>query len=260
MRIAWLIAAAIAWPMLAGAEPLYLSGTIGKASVLAMIERKAGAISGWYVYLRHGKQIRLEGTIDGHDKFSLTETPPGAGAPSGYWTGTIRGRSWTGWWTKLDHSSPAALALSENHDTLATASGSISCRAKPDRVITDYSFDQSLVLALAGGRVSRLSLSHRARGKGDEQDCGVDLRDLERAPSHAGILFRATGDEAAEAGPHCSVRIVAAGDYLYVQMGDFSEDGNDCTGVGEETRFCTPRGNFNDLIVNRKTGACTMVQ
>ena len=259
--VRFLLAAAFAlWAIPAAAEPIYLSGTVGKAPVFIMLERKETEVSGWYLYLRQGKEIRLEGTIDAAGKFSLTETPAGAGAPSGYWTGTVHGSGWSGWWAKLDESSPAALALNENRDTLAALSIQISCRAKPDRIITDYSFDQSLDLALSAGRVSRFSTSHRSRGKGDEQDCGVDLRDLDRVPSRAGILFRAKGDDAADPAPHCSVRVLAMGDYLYVQMGDFTEDGNDCAGVGEETRFCSPRGNFNDLIVDRRTGTCRMVE
>ncbi len=249
-----------AWATLACAEPLYLTGTVGKAQVFATIERDSAGISGWYLYLRHGKQLRLTGKTGAGGTFTLSEYSPGGSVIAATFRGTVKGAQWTGMWQAAIGGPPVAFALSENHDVLAALSGNFRCKARQVDGELGWTWEQTLDLALARGRVSKFSTVHTARTmEGDEQNCGLGLSDLERKSSRTGILFRAAGDEAGTEGGHCSVRILTAGDYLYVKIGDTTEDGNDCRGLSD-TMFCSPRGNWNDLVLNRKTGQCTMVQ
>jgi hypothetical protein len=247
-------------PMLAGAEPRFLSGTIGKAPVVVMLQRDGATISGWYLYLRYGKDIQLEGKIDAAGNFTLNETDYPHPAITGILRGAVHGAQWTGTWSKPTGEGPVSFALNENHDTLAAISGHFSCTAKQSDRQSGFTFDESISLNMAHGAVTQLTVSHAADRSGERQECSIGLSDLERAQTRAGVLFRAKGDDPADKGAHCSVHIIAVGDYLYLKMGDFTEDGNDCLGVGDDVRFCSPRGNFNDLLVNRKIGTCAMVQ
>ncbi|HEY4141639.1 MAG TPA: hypothetical protein VGM57_09515, partial [Pseudolabrys sp.] len=75
------------------------------------------------------------------------------------------------------------------------------------------------------------------------------------------ILLQAHGDEPSggEDAGNCTLRVVGTADYLYVQVGDFTEPKNDCRGIGS-TMFCSPRGGWGDLVVDRKTQSCRAVQ
>lgn len=251
--------AVLLWPMLASAAPLYLSGTIGHSPVLVMVERRGTEISGWYLYLRHGKEIRLDGKIDAAGNFAMKETLYPSSTITGTFKGVVHGGQWIGTWQNPTGDAPEAVALTENRDRLAGVSGHFACTGRRVDGELGYTFTQSLDLTLARGTVTKLAVSHVAHVNGDEQMCGIALSDLTRAPSSTGVLLRAKGDAPGTEGGHCSVHIVATGDYLYLQMGDFTEDGNDCRSSGDEM-YCSPRGNWNDLILNRKTGTCTMVQ
>lgn len=244
----------------AQAEPLYLSGTVGKAPVLVTVERKGSEVSGWYLYLRHGKQIRLEGNVEANGALTLREYSPGGSAVTANFSGTVRGTTWSGTWKAVRGQAPVAFALNENLGMPVAWNGNFSCSGRQVDGELGWTFTQSMKVSLARGNVTRLEASHSAVSlDGDEQLCGIKLGDMDRTASRTGVLFRAKGDTPGSEGGHCSVRLVAIGDYLYLQMGDFTEDGNDCRSSGD-TMYCTPRGNWNDLILNRKTGACTMVQ
>jgi hypothetical protein len=51
--------------------------------------------------------------------------------------------------------------------------------------------------------------------------------------------------------PHCTIRILAAGDFLFIRTGDTTEDGNECRAAAD-TMFCSPRSFWTDLIIDRK--------
>ena len=245
----------------AAAEPLYLSGTVGKAPVLMTVERKGAEISGWYLYLKHGKQIRLEGKVGANGALTLREYSPGRSVVTAHFTGTVRGGAWSGTWKDMLGAAPVAFAFAENRDTLAGVSGRFACTARQVDGELGWTWTESMKLTLARGKVTHLDVSHTATELGgDEQMCRIRHTDLERASSsRTGILLRAKGDMPGAEGGHCSVRVVAVGDYIYLAMGDSAEDGNDCRASGDEM-YCSPRGNWNDLVLNRKTGACTMVR
>lgn len=254
------ILAVFAFASQAAAEPLYLSGTIAKVPVLFMLQRDgATELSGWYMYLRHGREIRVTGNIDAGGHFDLT-APSDRPEFSEHITGNVHGGKWTGDWNRAPASAALPVVLTENRDTLAGISGHFACNPSQRDSAAGYTFSESLDFTLTQGRATKFSASHSAKGDdGDEQFCGIALKDLERTASHTGIRFRAKGDEPGTDGGHCSVHLIAAGDYLYLAMGDFTEDGNDCRASGDEM-YCSPRANWNDIIVNRKTGACSMVQ
>jgi hypothetical protein len=190
----------------------------------------------------------------------LREYSPGRSVATANFSGTVRGAQWTGTWKAVLDGKPVAFALSENRDTLAGVSGNFRCTARQVDGELGWTWTESMTLTLARGKVSRLHVSHSATSlDGDEQVCGLAHTDLERASSATGILLRAKGDTPGGEGGHCSVRVMAAGDYLYLAMGDATEDGNDCRSSGDEM-YCSPRGNWNDLVIDRKTGQCTMVR
>jgi hypothetical protein len=244
----------------AWAEPIYLSGTVGKAPVLVTVERKGADVFGWYLYLRHGKQLRLEGKVQPNGALTLREYSPGGSVVTAHFTGTVRGAQWTGTRKAMIGGAPVTFALTENRDTLAGVNGSFACSARQVDGELGWVWTESMNLTVAHGNVTRLNVSHSARSLGnDEQMCGIAHTDLERASSATGILLRAKGDTPGGEGGHCSVRVVAVGDYIYLAVGDSKEDGNDCRSSGD-TMYCSPRGNWNDLVLDRTTGQCTMVR
>lgn len=258
---AFAIAAAVLLAPAAQAEPLYLTGTIGRAPVLFMLQRDgARGLSGWYMYLKHGKEIRLTGGVDAQGHFKLT-VPMNPATMSEVMEGTIdRSGHWTGTWTRPQISMSVPVVLAERHDTLAGMNGHFTCTAREVDGELGWTFTEAMNVTIARGKITALDVSHSATDiGGNEQVCGIKLGDLEPFFSPTGGLLRAKGDRPGGEGGHCSVRVVAAGDYLYLAMGDFTEDGNDCRASGD-TMYCSPRGNWNDLILDRKTGKCMMVR
>ncbi len=112
---------------------------------------------------------------------------------------------------------------------------------------------------MAHGAVKAFDIKRGETGShGEDQACTIALSDVKQEKSDAGILLRSNGSGAAT-GPRCTVRVISAGDYLYVQMGDWTESGNDCRG-DDGAMYCSPRSFWADMIVNRKTRACVSVE
>jgi hypothetical protein len=99
-------------------------------------------------------------------------------------------------------------------------------------------------------------MTSAARSANDEQQCTLDSASFTQIQSEAGLLLQAK-EESAEL--KCSVRIVGTPDYLYVGIGDGFEAGNNCKGAGK-TMFCSARGTWTSLIVDRKKGSCIRVE
>src|SRR3982750_1529128 len=93
--------------------PAYLFGSIGPAKVSAIMTREAdGTLSGWYLYLARGKQIRLSGRVEAKGAFHLEEFADDI--KTGVLDGTIDAGAWTGSWRKPDgQGTPLALSLRE---------------------------------------------------------------------------------------------------------------------------------------------------
>ena len=246
--------AAISLPL--DAATLYLSGTVGTAPVFVTVERNGDTIEGWYLYLKQGRQIRLDGKVDAKGSLAITEKDASTNATTGTFEGTIAGERWNGTWLKPGGASALPFALLENRDTLLDASGHFHCATKVNASKSDYASRYSLDLALKHGNVTAFALDRTATSTdGDEQACHLGKDDLERAASASGLLLE-SGDER----PRCTVRLLRAGDdYLYVAVGDANEDGNDCRML-EDSAFCSPRAFWTDLVVNARTSVCKPVE
>jgi hypothetical protein len=209
--------------------------------------------------LRHGKEIRLDGRIDAKGNFQLDEFA--ADRKTGSFKGAANGPHWTGEWRNAAGAASLAFALDETRDVLSAVSGRFRCTTKKNDKQFGYIYTHTLDLTLAKGAVKSFTTSRgETSAQGDDQSCSIELGDLERVPSDAGILLRSKGDDpGAENTPHCTVRILAAGDYLYVKMGDGSEAGNDCRGAAD-AMYCSPRSFWADMIVERKTQVCRSVE
>ena len=250
---------ALAAPTPAAAHPLYLTGTIGTAPVLLMIERSDEVLSGWYLYLRQGKQIRLEGRVAADGAFTLDEFSGPASQKTGQFDGRIAQGQWSGNWRKPDQQASLPLRLSESADVLSSLTGRFACATKKLDREFGYSYRLTLSLRVARGEVKAFDVRRGETGShGEDQACIIALSDVKQEKSDAGILMRSKGSSP-ETGPRCSIRVIGAGDYLYMQMGDWTESGNDCRG-DDEAMYCSPRSFWADMIVNRKTRACITVE
>jgi hypothetical protein len=232
------------------AEPLVFFGEIGTAPVFVSLDRDGDKLSGSYFYLRQGKTIRLQGVIDAAgfsmDEFSFTDN-----AKTGSFTGKPGAAAWLGTWRSPDGRS-LGFSLRPDRNTLADLDGRLQCKAS--EVIGDYRYTQSLDMSAAKGRMTRFAFSNRAKSQYDENDCSIAMSDLKQIASPSGLVLRAKQDHPADASDnalHCSLHLMGSGDDLVIEV--FG-----CQGAGQ-TMFCSTRGGWSDLLVNRKTKACKAI-
>ena len=247
-------------PAAALAQPDLLSGTIGKAPVMLSLTNDNGRLYGWYVYLRVGTGIRLEGTLNGAGAFTLDEFPlDDPRNKTGVFAGTAAQGRWTGIWRKPEGGSDVNVDLAENHATLAGSNINLQCAAtRTDKKFGNAS-KYSLTLDLANGAMRKLSLAQNTSSKsGGDQGCMIGLEDLKPVKSDAGLLLQ-TGDLAEDKTPRCTIRLIEVGDYLYLQIGDATAARNDCRG-GDEVAYCSPHQFWADMIVDRKSSTCQPVE
>ncbi len=247
-------------PTLASAQPALLSGTVGKAPVLLTLTNDNGRLYGWYIYLRVGKGIRLEGTLNAAGRFTLDEFPlDDPGKKTGVFAGTVAQGRWTGMWRKPEGGSDLAVDLNENHATLADSNINLQCAAtRTDKRFGNIS-KYALTLGVTNGAIRKLSLAQNTTSKsGGDQGCMIGLDDLKPVKSDVGLLLQ-TDDLAEDKTPRCTIRFIDVGDYLYVQIGDATAGHNDCRG-GEEVAYCSPRQFWADMIVDRKSSTCRPVE
>jgi hypothetical protein len=248
-------------PTVASAQPTLLSGTIGKAPVVLSLTNDNGRLSGWYFYLRVGKEIRLEGTLKTDGAFTLEEFPLDAPKQqkTGVFAGTVAQGRWTGVWHKPEGGSEVNVDLSENHSTLANSNIDLQCAATKTDKRFGYTYRYTLALALANGAMRKFSIAQQSTSKsGEDHGCMIDLGDLKPVRSDVGFLLQ-TDDLAEDKTPRCTIRLVEAGNYLFVQIGDVTTEHNDCRG-GEEVAYCSPRQFWADIIVDRKSSTCQPVE
>ena len=237
----------------ASSEPTYLFGSIGSAKVSVIMTREAdGTLSGWYLYLERGKQIRLEGKVDAKGAFHLDESIDQA--KTGLFEGTIDGTSWNGTWRKPEGSA-APLAVALHEAAAGDLDVKLDCATKTK--IGDYTYRHSLKLTVKKGKVTRFDTQRDAQSEEDGHACSAGLSDFDQVTSPPGLLLQSKGEtDEADAGP-CRVRIIGDRDQLYVRMG--AEEGSDCRGGGG-TMFCAPNAFWTDMIVDRAKGRCRSVQ
>jgi hypothetical protein len=241
----------------ARAEPIRLTGTVGKAPVFLELDHTGDTVSGWYFHLKQGKQIRLEGKLDRHGFFQLDEYVAATNSRTGSFKGRIRDGAWSGTWSDPAAKRTLSADFTEVRGTLRGDNGRLRCTVKKRDADFGSRTTQSLDLTLKQGRVKALKLALSERGDGDdEQNCGLELADLKQFPAPAGILLKARK----AGGEHrCSVRLYPAGRFLVVRIGDPSQAGDDCRGAGDET-FCSPRAFWLGLAVNRDTQTCKQIK
>lgn len=260
MRLARVLTlvAALLFPAALAAQPLYLFGKIGKSEVMAALDRKGDALTGWYLYFGVDKTLQLAGRIDSGGGFELDETVDGR--KTGALAGRMDGGRWSGEWRNPAGGAPLAFALTESRDALADADDSVRCDAKR-RDKNGWTYEHSLTLALAKGSVRTLDAASTASSATDgRQGCFYALGDFRRAPSAVGVLLRAKDedDPLTEDSQRCTIRIVGDADHLLVQFGDPSEPNDDCRFSGT-TAFCSPRSWMSDFVVDRRTKSCKAV-
>ncbi len=253
-----LFAAALALGRPALAAELSLSGKVGRAPVLLMLQQKDGDLSGWYLYLRQAKQIRLEGHIDSKGTFQLAEYAGSDNRKTGSFEGAAQQDGWRGIWRKAGGGPALPFTLRQNRSSAEAFDGAFRCSARTTDRQFGYTYVRELNLRLSKGAVTAFSAEQEAVSKaGDQQDCSIGLEDLAQKPAE-GELLLVSKDEVSDAAPRCAIRIVGAGDYLYIQFGG-GTDGNDCRG-SDATMFCSPRAFWVPMIVNRMTRACRAVE
>jgi hypothetical protein len=258
--IALAIGALILWPPDTPARPLYLSGTIGEIPALAMLERDKDHLSGWLVYVPNGNELRLGGRIDAAGAFRLDDFAP-SGNRAARLDGNIAPQGWQGTWTKPSGSA-RLFRWRENRDALAGLTGQFRCTTKRMDEQFGYTYRNTLNLQISKGVVNAIAIEQAATSRGnDDHACAIDLKDLKQVLSDVGILLQAKDNGTGEGADaqRCTLRLVGTGDYLYLQIGDGTEPGNDCKGAGT-TMFCAPRAFWSNMIVNRKTGTCRTVE
>lgn len=256
------VLACLLLPRGALAHPLYLTGDVGGAPVLIMLEKDNDKLSGWYLYFRQAKDIQIDGRIDANGSFELTEYAAPGHRKMAVFSGSAAGGRWSGNW-KSEAGRAVSFRVQENRDVLQGLNGRFRCSAKNLDAKAGYTFERSVNLTVAKGAVKSIVVNNGSKshhGDGDQQ-CSIGSGDLKQIASDAGILLQAQGDEPSggEDAGNCTVRILGTADYLYVQVGDFTEPKNDCRGIGT-TMFCSPRGGWGDLVVDRRTQNCGAVQ
>lgn len=243
----------------AGAQPILLAGTIGKAPVLLELDGNGDTLSGWYTYLKVGKQIRLEGKVDHNGFFAMDEHAADTNSRTGALAGRAKDGHWTGTWKNAAGQKKLPVAFDVVKGRLKGVSGRFKCTTKRNDPQFGSRYTHSIELTLNNGQVKALAMKRAERSSGGEkQSCAIGSGQLRQVPARVGILLRAKADRT-EAGPHCTIRIYGAGDYLVIKTGNPSQSGDECRAAGNEM-FCSPRSFWADMIVNRKTQGCKSVE
>ncbi len=256
---AGVLAAAILLCSSVAAQPIRLYGTVGPQPVFLDLSRNGDTVSGWYFYLKVGRQIRLDGKLDPNGFFQMEEHTASTNTRTGSFSGRVRDGHWSGTWRSAKGTGARDVSFAEVRGRLTDVSGRFRCTARRRDTQFGYSTTQRLALALSKGRVKGLTMSRTGKsGDGDGQSCRIALKNLKQQPTPVGVLLRARADRSTSE-QHCTIRIYGAGDYLVVRTGDASQAGDDCRGAGRAT-FCSPRSFWADIVVNRRTQACKSVE
>lgn len=250
-----LLLAGLLFTGMANAEPIELYGTIGGKPVFLDLNHNGDTVSGWYFYLKQGKQLRLEGKLSPKGVFDLQEYTPSDNSRSGGFHGRVKDDQWSGTWKNAAGKGTRPVAFAPIKGSLKDADGRYRCTAKRKDTSIGFSLSHSVDLTLAKGRVKGLTLARRIRSDGDQpQSCTLTARDLKQVSAPVGIEMRARTEAS-----HCTLRIVSAGDYLLIRPGQANQSGDDCRAAGK-TRFCSSNAFWSDLVVNRKTQVCKSVE
>lgn len=241
----------------ATAQPIHLYGTVGDHEVFIDLNQTGDTLSGWYLYLAAGREIRLDGKLDRHGFFQLDEYTASSNSHTGSFTGRAKDGRWRGNWQGT-RAETLTLDLNEARGTLKSVTAKIHCTARRTASAYDLRSSQTLDMTLAKGRVTRFAMRRHQYDDTRQQSCKIADGAMQQRPSPVGILLKAKADRTS-ADRHCSIRLFQAGDYLVLRTGDPRQSGDDCRGAGR-VRFCTDNGLWADLVVNRKTSQCQAVE
>ena len=238
------------------AETITLLGRIGEFPVAVQLEKKGERLDGWYFYVSRARQIRLAGSLKG-DVFHLDETA--AGSVSGVLDGSVKEGVWSGSWRKSSAASPLAVELEVSAKQLAVDSAHYRCTTREHERSDPYTYVSTLQLMLTSGKVKQLRAEQTASANGQEdQACAIELDDLEQMPSASGLLLRAPSDRPAAKDRHCTIRLHGNARFLWLSFGDSARDGDDCRSA-DDTMFCSPRAMWRDVVVDRQTQKCKVL-
>jgi hypothetical protein len=99
--------------------------------VFLRLKRDGGALAGRYLYVKHGHDLPLAGTIDGAGKIDLTEGD--RSKPTGHFTGTCAGGVLDGTWSNADKTAPFHLDAVTAHPTPLIATRKLTVTHKPKK-------------------------------------------------------------------------------------------------------------------------------
>jgi len=236
----------------AGAQSLSFFGEVGSAPVFVSLNRTGDTLSGYYFYAKQGKPIDLRGTVES-GAFAMDESSTVDGKKTGSFKGQLTETGWSGTWQSPD-GRQLALSTTER-EPLTDLDGSLRCRTSEKD--SGYTFIQSLDLAALKGRITRFSFSNEAKGPNDHM-CSIGFKDLKQIPSDLGISLRAKKDDVSDTSKsalHCSFQLEGSKDFILIRA-------NGCQGAGSDDveMFCPMGAAWADLIVDRRTQACKIVE
>jgi hypothetical protein len=238
-------------PSPAAAQSLSFFGDVNGTPIFVLLERAGDKLSGWYIYTRQARQIRLEGTIDANDNFALEEFSFQNGKKTGSFKGQA-GDKWAGTWSSPLGMQQFPFSLGWDPRATSELDGKFTCQSSVAN--SGFTFVSSLTLTAARGKVTQFSFNHTATGNHDEQACSIGLDDLKQVEAPFGILLRNKddGEKASSEDQDCKLRLLASNDYLVLL-------GPACKGAAG-TMFCSGRGSWSDVIFDRRSKTCKTIQ
>lgn len=254
-NIIWLfiVAMLLSMPRQLYAERVYFFGKIGDFPIGGFLEQKEDLLHGWYFYTSRGKLIELTGKIDRNGSFRMEEEAHYK--KSGSFEGGVKQGRWTGTWRKTGGGAPMQFSFEENHDLLKDIKGNYECSFKVPVPEGNYSVNYDLKIGIANGVLKKFKVVESARGKYVDNECYMELKDMLQVDSKTGILLKADEEDGGNEGMKCTVRIVGNKDILWIVFGASSEAGDDCRGSSDRM-FCSTRGGWADIMIDRHTKKC----
>ena len=247
-------------PFVTCAETLHLLGRVGEYPVAVTLNKDGDKLAGWYFYLSAVKEIRLTGSLAPDGRFHLVETANASSkVVSGLLDGVVSSGGWTATWRKNAEAPSMPVELQSANTAFADKTGTFRCVAQQRDAENHSTYRSQLTLGLAAGKVSKLNVEQTVTGRGDEQACSISLDDLEPARSTSGVLLRSDAVDTASASGRCSVRIVGNERMLWIMIGDRNRPGDDCRGA-DDVMFCSARGAWRDIVLDRQSQKCRFLE
>ncbi len=238
-------------------------GSIDTYPIVVELQRDGEALSGWYFYRAHAKLIQLSGSMGRDGSFRLDELS--SGKKTAAFEGHSKDGQWQGNWHAANNAAAPLSFTFKPADAQANAlDGSYACTGKRHDSTANGQYQSdlrwNLKLAVAAGRVRAFSAKQTTRMDTlVEQGCSINLGDVRQQPAAVGVLLKAQGDSDDDQAHDCTVRVIANADTAIVKFGSDGTGGDDCRGLGA-TMFCSARGGWADMVLDRKNNTCKALQ